>query len=503
MAENQITYIDNIQGTFKLSGDTLFQARKSMSDIHYQVNRVYVSIMVIAYNRLEKTRRCIESIIENTINIDYQLVLIDNGSTDGTLEYFKGVICENKRIISIKKNAGLQLALTINSVVELGRYFVLVPNDVIVTPNWLKNMLLCAQSDEKIGMVCAASSNVSNLQEVKIDFGDYNDMMEKARNYNQSDPSKWQERLRLVTILTLLKKEVLLAVGYPFFDCGFYHDYSDDDLSFRIRRSGYKVVLAGDVWVYHDHDYRNLEDKKVEDFQHSLENGRKNFQEKYHEIDAWEDVNNYIIDAAKYIRKTREKKNIKILGIDVKCGTPILDIKNKIREFGCYDAKLSAFTQDARYQTDLKTICEDIVACDRQEFLRDNLPENFYDYIVLGHPINMYNEPQKIINDLLSLAKKEAQIIIPLYNTFSFYEYLNILGDRSIYNSQFSYNISLETLKAILENQCQIDGITMRQYQLGTSDITYIKNSIEKKMQTDECLQRLMAETFWFTMTKI
>ena len=502
MTENLITYIDNTQNTIKLSGDTLFEARKSMSDIHYQVNKSYVSIMVIAYNRLEKTKRCIESIIENTIDIDYELVLIDNGSTDGTMDYLKGIKYENKKIISINKNAGLPFALTINSIIELGKYFILVPNDVIVTPNWLKNMLLCAQSDDKIGMVCATSSNVSNFQEVKMDFVDYNDMMEKARNYNQSDPSKWQERLRLITILTLLKKEAILAVGYPFFDCGFYHDFGDDDLSFRIRRAGYKAVLAGDVWIYHDHDYRNFEDKKEEDYLHALEVGSKNFQEKYHSIDAWEDVNNYLLDTTDFIRKTREKKNIKILGIDVKCGTPILDIKNKIRKFGRCDAKLSAFTQDARYQTDLKTICEDIVVCDRQEFLRDNLPENFYDYIVMGHPVNMYNEPQKILNDVFCLAKKGAQIIIPLYNTFSLYEYLNILGDRSIYNTSLAYNISMEFMKTMLEKHCQIDGITMKQYKLSASDIAYIRNSVEKNKLTNECLQRLMTEIFWFVITK-
>lgn len=190
------------------------------------------------------------------------------------------------------------------------------------------------------------------------------------------------------------------------------------------------------------------------------------------------------------------------MGIDVKCGTPILDIKNKIRKFGRYDAKLSAFTQDARYQTDLKTICEDIVVCDRQEFLRDNLPENFYDYIVMGHPVNMYNEPQKILNDVFCLAKKGAQIIIPLYNTFSLYEYLNILGDRSIYNTSLAYNISMEFMKTMLEKHCQIDGITMKQYKLSASDIAYIRNSVEKNKLTNECLQRLMTEIFWFVITK-
>ena len=103
---------------------------------------------------------------------------------------------------------------------------------------------------------------------------------------------------------------------------------------------------------------------------------------------------------------------------------------------------------------------------------------------------------------MFCLAKKGAQIIIPLYNTFSLYEYLNILGDRSIYNTSLAYNISMEFMKTMLEKHCQIDGITMKQYKLSASDIAYIRNSVEKNKLTNECLQRLMTEIFWFVITK-
>ena len=45
-----------------------------------------------------------------------------------------------------------------------GRYFVGLPYDVLVTTNWLKNMLICMESDERIGFVVPMSDNTSNLQ---------------------------------------------------------------------------------------------------------------------------------------------------------------------------------------------------------------------------------------------------------------------------------------------------------------------------------------------------
>ena len=60
----------------KTEGD-LFQNRALLADMHQ--NTAEVSIVVVAYNRLEKTRRCVESILKYTDNVDYELILVDSG----------------------------------------------------------------------------------------------------------------------------------------------------------------------------------------------------------------------------------------------------------------------------------------------------------------------------------------------------------------------------------------------------------------------------------------
>ena len=180
-------------------------------------------------------------------------------------------------------------------------------------------------------MVNPVSSNTSNLQDVGLTFKSYQEMQAKAGRFNRSDPHKWEDRQRLITLGTLYRKEVLLAGGWPLSDMGFFHDFIDDDVTFKIRRLGYRTVLAGDTWICHDHDLRSGEGKDPVEFQQSLTIGRENFREKYFGVDAWEDVNNYYIPYLKHFPPPSIKTSARALGVDVRCGTPILDIKNWLR----------------------------------------------------------------------------------------------------------------------------------------------------------------------------
>ena len=71
-------------------GNDLFGNRTAVAEMQ-GTDRAEVSILLLAYNRLDKTKRCIESILKNTSEVNYELILLDNGSTDGTQAYFKSI----------------------------------------------------------------------------------------------------------------------------------------------------------------------------------------------------------------------------------------------------------------------------------------------------------------------------------------------------------------------------------------------------------------------------
>ncbi len=440
-------------------GSNLFSNRASIAEMQQLSNGAEVSIIIQAYNRLDKTKRCVESVLTYTSGIDYELILIDNGSEDDTLEYFQSVVHDKKTVIRITKNLGASYPNSTLKLNELSRFICFLPNDLIVTSRWLENLLLCMKSDDRIGMVNPVCSNTSNLQCVEFPYSNEREMQRKAAQFNRSNPQKWEDRQRLITLGTLYRKEALMAIGWPIGDVGFFHDFGDDDDTFRIRRMGYRTVLAGDTWVCHDHKFRQGEGKDLTEYQKSMDIGRANFREKFFGVDAWDDVNNYYVPYFPYFPKPNITGRPQILGVDTRCGTPVLDVKNWLRSFGHFSADISAFTQDPKYWMDLKTICTGPVICDREEFLIDSFPRENFDYVVVDRPLNRYHEPQKVMNDLFDLCKKGGLVVCKLSNTFSFQSFLHQLGQRDVYNPEFAYHIPQEVVRTSLEKLGEVKKI--------------------------------------------
>ena len=496
--EKYVEYnLDNMEQA-SVSED-LFVNRASYVEMQQQYTAAEVTISIIGLNRLERTKRCVESILQYTKGIDYELVLIDNGSTDETLEYFKSVPYEKKRIMRFSKNLGTGFPGTMTPLGEVGRYVVSLPNDLIVTERWLENLLICMNSDPKIGLVVSASSNASNLQGVEFAYSSYEEMQQMAAEYNVSDPTKWEDRLRIITLCTVIRKEALIAAGSPVGDLGFFHDFSDDDIAFKIRRAGYRTVFAGDTWVCHDHKVFQGEGKDPVKFQQSLRIGRENFRTKYFGVDAWDDVNNFYRPYLDLLPAPRQTSNARVLGIDVRCGTPILDVKNWLRKFGIFNTELSAFTQDPKYWVDLKTICSGAVCCDREEYLAEIFPAGVFDYVVADRPINRYHEPQKILNDMFELAKPGGTIICKLKNTASFQEYLNMLGQRNVYDQEFSYNIPLEVFINAIGRHGRLIKITTIPFSFSNEQYEDLRGILPDgytKEQQDELVSRMVCNEF-------
>ncbi len=421
---------------------TLPLRRRALLELY--PDSVDVTVSVVAYNRLDTTKECIESILKYTTDINYKLILVynENEQGEGILDYFKSVDYDNKLIIYVNKNAGLALATKeILKHIE-GKYYVGLANDMIVTQNWLTNLIKCAESDVTIGMVAPVSSNVTNMQKVDLPFSNPEEMQKEAAKFNISNPQKWEERLRLVTIAPLITRDCLEAIG-NMFDLGFFHDFADDELSFRIRRAGYKCILAGDTWVHHDHDPYSRDPAKLG---YSMQEGIKNFKEKYLGLESWRDTNNLHMEYANAVCKC-ESVIPRILGIDVKCGASILQIKNKLRSFNIFDAELFAHTKKVEYCTDLLTICgQGKVTCGSENDLAACYIGQKFDYIVVGEEINSYNNPIGLIKILAAMLNPDGQLFISLKNTESILSLLHLLGYSNMQNNDAFANISNEYL---------------------------------------------------------
>lgn len=369
-----------------------------------------VTVYFQAYNHLEdQTKMAIHSILQYTQDVEHELLLVDNGSTDGTLDFFRSIPHPRKRIFHVKENRGALFGYLAakgaagNGFIR-GKYFAALPSDVLVTKNWLKNLVACMESDPRIGMVVPVASYASYGQQSDLRFSTYGEMQEAAAAHNVSDPRKWEERLRVIPTASLVRSSVRKMYEA---DHAFYYNFSDDDISFMYRRLGYRLMLCGDTFVYHAPGTAMTK----EDFEFDLQSGREVFRRKYFGIDPWDDTRFDLDLRDKCLDVVPRRNAYHILGIDAHCGADLLHFKNRFRALSIENVTLSAFVQDSKYWVDLQTICDGAVFCLPLRDLAAALQGNVYDYIILGEPLYSYEDPQamlELMRDHLSVDGRLA-----------------------------------------------------------------------------------------------
>ncbi|WP_368293960.1 glycosyltransferase [Dehalobacter sp. TBBPA1] len=421
-----------------------------------------VSIVILGYNHLDYTKLAIDSIYQYSEGIDFELITVNNGSFDGTKKYFDSL--PNKKKIHLDNNVGPVNGFNIGLKAAEGKYIAAVCNDFIFTKDWLKNLILCMESDEEIGFVAPAASNVSNFQQIPGNYKNIEEMQDFARAFNHSDPDKWEERVRLMPTVLFVKREVLDLVGY--YDPKFYFgEFADDDMSFRIRRAGYKLVFAADTFTFH---FGSITTGAGQKENKSLEVSRQFFIDKYN-LDAWTDVH-YDFDLLNLVdyEEAKGKSDIRILGIDPRCGATILQLKNKLRNQGQKDVQLFAFTKAYKYMTDLETICQSAI-CGNYHDISKNYTNEKFDYVIIGEPAQHYDHFIDLIGTLKTLLKENGQIILSVNNTMRYDLLLSMMAGMETGIAQNGYVKVFDLVS--MEKELMALGVQVKKVTIDTNEV--------------------------------
>ncbi|WP_051180071.1 glycosyltransferase [Selenomonas ruminantium] len=212
------------------------------------------SIVILNKDLLIYTKQLIESIRQYTEKGSYEIIVVDNGSQDGSVEWLQQQ--NDVRLIANKENAGFPKGCNQGMEIARGQEILLLNNDTVVTTNWLTNLRQALYAEPGIGAVGPVTNSCSNLQKIEIPYPNENDpvamraMQSFAAAYNKSDPRKWHKWMMLVGFCMLFKREVYEQIG------GMDEAYSpgnfeDDDYSMRIRRAGYEILLCRDTFIHH------------------------------------------------------------------------------------------------------------------------------------------------------------------------------------------------------------------------------------------------------------
>ncbi|HLC40447.1 MAG TPA: glycosyltransferase, partial [Methylomirabilota bacterium] len=240
------------------------------------VTRPKASVIVLAWNQLEYTRACVESVIRNT-KISYELVLVDNGSTDGTLDYFRSI--PGAKVVANGTNLGFAAGNNRGIQAAAGDYVVLLNNDTIVTPQWLDGLIACAEEDPSIGIVGPMSNCVSGPQQVAdASYADLTALDDYTRVFRERHRGKRLPFDRIVGFCMMIRREVIDRIGLldERFGIG---NFEDDDYCLRAKQAGFRLVIAADVFIHH-FGSRTFIGEGI-DFKAAMLQGHKVFKDKW------------------------------------------------------------------------------------------------------------------------------------------------------------------------------------------------------------------------------
>jgi GT2 family glycosyltransferase/glycosyltransferase involved in cell wall biosynthesis len=239
-----------------------------------------VSIVIPVHDQWALTAGCLRSIATDYAAVGFEVIVVDDASTDGTADALARVVGVN--VVTLVENLGFLGAVNAGIAAARGRYVVLLNNDTVCQPGWLDALVDTAESDERIGVVGAKLVYPDGrLQEaggiIWNDASGHN----YGRDRDPEDPAF--NFVRDVDYCSgaclLVRRELLATVGGldPRFAPAYYED---TDLCFAARKHGYRVVYQPRAVVCHLEGASNGTDVTTGVKQYQVTNQRT-FQAKW------------------------------------------------------------------------------------------------------------------------------------------------------------------------------------------------------------------------------
>jgi GT2 family glycosyltransferase/glycosyltransferase involved in cell wall biosynthesis len=211
-----------------------------------------VSVVILAYNQWQFTEKCLYSVLALSEYDNLEVIVVDNGSTDETLEKLQRTCARDKRVSVIrnKENLGFAAGNNVGLRAATGDYVILLNNDTYVTKGWVRDLIRPMTLDSQVGMTGPLTNNIGNEQKIAIHYDSMQEMGLLSRRFVRNHLRERLATHNLAFFCVAIRRETLDDVGLldESYGLGFF---KDDDYCQRVQQAGYRIEVVDDVFVHH------------------------------------------------------------------------------------------------------------------------------------------------------------------------------------------------------------------------------------------------------------
>lgn len=226
-----------------------------------------VSVIIVNFNTKDLTLKCIKSVVTHTQSVSYELIVVDNASTDGSVEKFKSQISKlkNVKLIQSKKNLGFGGGNNLGMARASGRYMLLLNSDTFLSEDSIPKMVRWMDGNPKVGVSTCTLKNpdkslqatggsfptpgrlflwatfLDDLPGISDLFGSYHPRLQYYKNKHSQD---W-----VTGAFMLIRQEAYKQVGA--FDTDFFMYAEDIEYCWRFKAEGWQVCYVPQTSIIH------------------------------------------------------------------------------------------------------------------------------------------------------------------------------------------------------------------------------------------------------------
>jgi hypothetical protein len=225
----------------------------------HPADRIDISVIIVNWNTKELLRNCLNSLSKTVHNLLFEVIIVDNASSDGSVAMLETEFPSTIRIVN-KENKGFGAANNQALAIIKGKYALLLNTDIILMPEAVNKLWNFCEANDEAAIVCGQLLNADGSKQNSI--ASFPGLLTLAANASLLEylfpgryPSKRYKHTSPIEVdsaigaCMMIRKKALDETGA--FDERYFFFFEETDLAYTMRLKGWKIYQVPDAFIYH------------------------------------------------------------------------------------------------------------------------------------------------------------------------------------------------------------------------------------------------------------